>query len=68
MCYDSSHGDRPWIMIFMWGQLCDFIQYNIEYVMFIVAHTTLILQFDINFHYQICDVYFDIFYNKFCIV
>ncbi len=55
-------------LIFMWDQLCDFIQYNIEYVMFIVAHTTLILQFDINLHYQICDVYFDIFYNKFCIV
>jgi hypothetical protein len=55
-------------MIFMWDQLCDFIQYNIEYMMFIVVHTTLILQFDINLHYQMCDVYFDIFYNKFCIV
>jgi 1,4-dihydroxy-2-naphthoate octaprenyltransferase len=55
-------------MIFMWDQLCDFTQYNIEYMMFIVAHTTLILQFAINLHNQICDVYFDIFYKKICIV
>jgi len=38
----------PWHMACVWGKLCGFIHYNVQYVVFIVAYVTLRQQFDIR--------------------
>jgi hypothetical protein len=35
-------------MTHVWGKLCDFINYNVQYVVFIVQYVTLKWQFDIK--------------------
>jgi hypothetical protein len=42
-------------MIYVRGELCGFIDYNIEYAMFIMTYITLTLQFDIFY-----DIYYAI--------
>ncbi len=37
-----------WFMTHVWGKLCGFIDYNVQYVVFIVAYLILKLQFDIK--------------------
>ncbi len=39
---------KPWLMARVWGKLCGFIHYNVQYVVFIVAYVTLRQQFDIR--------------------
>ncbi len=41
-------GKKPWLMARVWGKLCGFIHYNVQYVVFIVAYVTLRQQFDIR--------------------
>jgi len=43
-----SHTKKLWLMIHVWGKLCGFIHYNVQYVMFIVAYITLNWQIDIR--------------------
>jgi hypothetical protein len=38
----------PWHMACVWGKLCGFIHYDVQYVVFIVAYVTLRQQFDIR--------------------
>jgi hypothetical protein len=35
-------------MTHVWGKLCGFVHYNVQYVMFIVANVTLKWQFDFS--------------------
>jgi hypothetical protein len=59
--YISNPYKRTWFFSYkscnswhMWGKLCGFIHYNVHYVMFIVAYTTLKIQYDIKSWQILC--------------
>jgi hypothetical protein len=59
--YISNPYKRTWFFSYksynswhMWGKLCGFIHYNVHYVMFIVAYTTLKIQYDIKSWHILC--------------
>jgi hypothetical protein len=47
----------------MWGKLCGFIRYNVQYVVFVVAYITLKWQLCNMYHYLMSSYHFNLIYG-----